>query len=55
LRGTGLRPVMAALPPASYAQFEAEFAAQLRQAYPPTAAGTLFPFRRIFAVGHRPA
>jgi trans-aconitate 2-methyltransferase len=56
LRGTGLRPVMAALPPASYALFEAEFAEQLRQACPPTAAGTtLFPFRRIFAVGHRPA
>jgi trans-aconitate 2-methyltransferase len=53
LRGTGLRPVMAALPPESYAMFEAEFAEQLRQAYPPTPAGTLFPFRRIFAVGSR--
>jgi trans-aconitate 2-methyltransferase len=53
LRGTGLRPIMQALPPASYALFEEEFAAQLRQAYPPTPRGTLFPFRRIFAVGSR--
>jgi trans-aconitate 2-methyltransferase len=54
VRGTALRPVMAALPPQSYALFEAEFAEQLRNAYPATPAGTLFPFRRIFAVGHRP-
>jgi trans-aconitate 2-methyltransferase len=53
LRGTALRPVMAALPPASYAGFEEELAEQLRPAYPATAAGTLFPFRRIFAVGSR--
>ncbi len=53
LRGTGLRPIMQALPPASYALFEEEFAAELRQAYPATPHGTLFPFRRIFAVGAR--
>jgi trans-aconitate 2-methyltransferase len=53
VRGTALRPVMAALPPDRYAQFEAELAEQLREAYPSTAAGTLFPFRRIFAVGTR--
>lgn len=54
LRGTALRPVMAALPPASYALFERDLADQLRQAYPATPAGqTLFPFRRVFAVGHR--
>ncbi|MFN2562874.1 MAG: trans-aconitate 2-methyltransferase [Jatrophihabitans sp.] len=54
LRGTALRPVMAALPAASYGQFEAELADQLRQAYPATSAGqTLLPFRRIFAVGAR--
>jgi trans-aconitate 2-methyltransferase len=55
LRGTGLRPIMQALPPASYALFEEEFAAQLRQAYPSTPHGTLFPFRRVFAVGTRPS
>jgi trans-aconitate 2-methyltransferase len=53
LRGTGLRPVMQALRPSAYAAFEAEFAARLRPAYPSTPHGTLFPFRRIFAVGHR--
>ena len=53
LRGTGLRPIHAALPPAEVAQFEAEFAAMLRDAYPATPAGTLFPFRRVFAVGHK--
>lgn len=53
LRGTGLRPVYAALPEADAAEFTAQFAAQLREAYPPTSSGTLFPFRRIFAVGHR--
>jgi trans-aconitate 2-methyltransferase len=55
VRGTALRPVLAALPSASYPQFEEEFAAALRAAYPATEHGTLFPFRRIFAVAHRPA
>jgi trans-aconitate 2-methyltransferase len=53
VRGTALRPIMAALPAADYAQFEDEFGQQLRDAYPATEGGTLFPFRRIFAVGHR--
>jgi trans-aconitate 2-methyltransferase len=55
LRGTGLRPVMAALPPAAYRRFEAELAGRLRAAYPPGPHGTLLPFRRIFFVGHRPS
>jgi trans-aconitate 2-methyltransferase len=54
MRGTALRPVMAALPPDDYALFEAELGEQLSRAYPAGAAGTLFPFRRIFAVGNRP-
>ncbi|MGH3494230.1 MAG: trans-aconitate 2-methyltransferase [Sciscionella sp.] len=64
VRGTGLRPVLAALSgqtvdvggalePADSA-FEADYAAALREAYPATPHGTLFPFRRIFAVAHRP-
>ena len=64
VRGTGLRPVLAALAerpgpdggdarPASES-FEAEYAAALRLAYPPTPHGTLFAFRRIFAVGRKP-
>lgn len=53
LRGTGLRPVLAALDEADAAEFSASLAESLRAAYPPSAAGTVFPFRRIFAVGHR--
>ncbi|WP_375477422.1 trans-aconitate 2-methyltransferase [uncultured Jatrophihabitans sp.] len=54
VRGTGLRPVLAALPADEAAQFEQEYAALLRTAYPAEADGTtLFPFRRIFAVGQR--
>jgi trans-aconitate 2-methyltransferase len=47
--------VLAALSEADAAAFTAQFAAQLREAYPPTSSGTLFAFRRIFAVGHRPS
>ena len=53
VRGTGLRPVLAALSPAEGAEFEHEYAAMLRQAYPPSKHGTVFPFRRIFAVAQR--
>lgn len=53
VRGTALRPVIAALPPEDVPEFEAELAATLRTAYPPTPHGTLFPFRRIFVVAHR--
>lgn len=53
IRGTALRPVMAALPAGEYAEFEAELGAQLRDAYPANEHGTPFPFRRIFAVGFR--
>jgi len=54
VRGTGLRPVLAALTEDDAAAFTAEFGAQLRAAYPATSAGTLFPFRRVFVVAHRP-
>lgn len=54
LRGTGLRPVLAALPDADAARFSAQLSERLRDAYPAGPAGTIFPFRRIFAVGHRP-
>ncbi len=54
VRGTGLRPVLAALPPAAADRFERQYAALLREAYPESRHGTVFPFRRIFAVGHKP-
>jgi trans-aconitate 2-methyltransferase len=56
VRGTVLRPVLALLPDDEAATFSTEYAAALRTAYPLRADGTtVLPFRRIFAVGTRPA
>lgn len=55
VRGAGLRPVLAALPPAEAAEFEAEYSVLLNDAYPATSHGTVFPFRRIFAVARKRA
>lgn len=54
LRGTGLRPVLAALSDSDADEFCAALAAQLRTAYPPTPHGTMLPFRRLFVVGRKP-
>jgi trans-aconitate 2-methyltransferase len=53
IRGTALRPVLAALSPSEAEEFSAALAEGLRVAYPATAHGTMLPFRRIFAVAHR--
>ncbi|KQS09198.1 trans-aconitate methyltransferase [Curtobacterium sp. Leaf183] len=58
VRGTGLRPALAALDAADptgelTAAFEDTYAARLRQAYPQGPHGTVFPFRRVFAVAHK--
>lgn len=54
VRGTGLRPVLAALTAADAAEFERTYARMLAEAYPPEPdGGTLLAFRRIFAVGTR--
>lgn len=53
VRGTGLRPVLQALSATDAAEFEATYAARLRDAYPANAHGTVFAFRRIFCVGHK--
>ncbi|MCT9868068.1 trans-aconitate 2-methyltransferase [Paenarthrobacter aurescens] len=53
VRGTGLRPVLSALSATDAARFEAEYSAMLRDAYPATGHGTVFPFRRIFAVARK--
>jgi trans-aconitate 2-methyltransferase len=51
VKGTALRPVLNALSDgADRAAFVAEYAAELRAAYPRHAYGTVFPFRRIFVV-----
>ncbi|EME97074.1 trans-aconitate 2-methyltransferase [Streptomyces mobaraensis NBRC 13819 = DSM 40847] len=56
LKGTGLRPVLTALAdePEEREQFLTEYAALLREAYPPGPHGTVFPFRRIFVVARKP-
>jgi trans-aconitate 2-methyltransferase len=55
--GTGLRPYLDVLEgdEPALAQFRAEVAAGLREAYPPRSYGTVLPFRRIFVVAARPA
>lgn len=57
VKGTGLRPVLAALTdPAAQSEFLSLYAARLREAYPVNSRGiTPFPFRRIFVVAQRPA
>ena len=53
VKGSAMRPVLARLGEADSGEFCADVAARLRAAYPPGRHGTAFPFRRIFAVGHR--
>jgi trans-aconitate 2-methyltransferase len=49
-KGSGLRPVLAALPPAPSGEFLAEYRERTRAAYPPAPYGTVLPFRRVFVV-----
>ena len=51
--GTALRPVLGSLTPDEQAEFRAQYAAALREAYPRQSFGTVFPFRRIFAVARK--
>jgi trans-aconitate 2-methyltransferase len=55
IKGTALRPVLDALDgdTAATEKFLVECGDQLRVAYPPGPHGTLYPFPRIFLVGHR--
>jgi trans-aconitate 2-methyltransferase len=52
-KGTGLRPVLDVLDADRAADFLADYGARVRAAYPPSSFGTVFPFRRVFAVAHR--
>jgi trans-aconitate 2-methyltransferase len=52
-QGTGLRPVLAALPPDQTALFLDDYRARMNEAYPAASYGTVFPFRRVFAVASR--
>jgi trans-aconitate 2-methyltransferase len=53
-KGSGLRPVLAALPPGDAAEFVAAYSERIRGAYPATSYGTVLPFRRVFAVARKP-
>jgi trans-aconitate 2-methyltransferase len=54
VRGTGLRPILAALDEDDAHQFSHTYALRLREAYPAGPFGTPFPFRRLFCVGRKP-
>jgi trans-aconitate 2-methyltransferase len=52
-KGTGLRPVLAALQPEQAVQFLDEYRARMSEAYPAAPYGTVFPFRRVFVIAAR--
>lgn len=56
-KGTALRPVLTALDgdPGAAREFVGQYRDLLRKAYPPGPHGTVFPFRRIFAVARTAA
>jgi len=53
VKGTALRPVLSRLDGADRDEFLDEYAKALNAAYPPQPFGTVFPFRRTFAVARR--
>jgi trans-aconitate 2-methyltransferase len=53
-RGTGLRPVLAALGDEQAEEFVEEYGGRVRAAYPAAPYGTVLPFRRVFVVAQRP-
>jgi trans-aconitate 2-methyltransferase len=55
VKGTSLQPILNALDEAEQKQLQAVYAARLREEYPATPAGTVYPFNRIFFVARRPA
>jgi trans-aconitate 2-methyltransferase len=50
-KGSGLRPVLAALDAGAASAFLAEYGAAARAAYPRRPYGTVLAFRRVFVVG----
>jgi trans-aconitate 2-methyltransferase len=53
VKGTSLQPILSTLEDGERARFLDEYAARLREAYPATSHGTIYPFRRIFFVALR--
>ncbi|MEU9607655.1 trans-aconitate 2-methyltransferase [Streptomyces sp. NPDC048057] len=56
VKGTALRPILTELgdDAAAVEEFLGQYRELLRDAYPPGPHGTVFPFRRIFAVARKP-
>jgi trans-aconitate 2-methyltransferase len=52
-KGTGLRPVLAALDPGAAEEFVAEYSLRVQKHYPVAPYGVVLPFRRVFVVAHR--
>jgi trans-aconitate 2-methyltransferase len=52
-KGTGLRPVLAALEAAQAAEFVSQYGERVREAYPAAPYGTVLSFRRVFVVAHK--
>ncbi len=50
ISSTGARPIIQALPEGLREEFVDDYKAALREAYPRTPHGTVFPFARVFAV-----
>ena len=50
VKGTSLQPILTLLDEGERGQLTAEYAAKLREAYPPAAVGTVYPFQRIFFI-----
>ena len=55
ISGTGARPVLQALSGERREEFEHEYKALLREAYPEQSYGTVLPFRRVFVVARKEA
>ena len=53
LKGTALRPLLAALDPDQQTEFQRALAARLNLAYPPRDGITFFPMQRLFVVATR--
>jgi trans-aconitate 2-methyltransferase len=53
MKGTALRPLLAALPPPEQAELLAELTARVARVHPQGRHGLLFPFRRLFFVATR--
>lgn len=53
VKGTSLQPILTLLEPDERTEFTSIYAARLRETYPATPSGTVYPFKRIFFVATR--